>query len=93
MRPRWLRLLGKVRIHGLGNPPTSRSNLTELEAKYDVVASIPGRNPTTLLKIVKAIPKDGSAPEDIVENQDYKLFLEPLPTVTTLLCPMHHALD
>ena len=60
------------------------SNLTDLEAKYHVIASIPGRNPTTLLKIVKAVPKDGSAPENIEENQDYKLFLAPLSTIKLL---------
>ena len=60
------------------------SNLTDLEAKYHVIASIPGRNPTTLLKIVKAMPKDGSAHVNVEENQDYKLFLAPLPTIRLL---------
>ena len=50
--------------------------LNELEEMYEVVATCPGRVPTTALKIVKACPKSGE-PTNIIPDQQYKLFLAP----------------
>lgn len=55
--------------------PAEPTNLRELEEKYEVIASFPGRLPTTTLKIVNAVPKSGGEPQDISEGQVHKLFL------------------
>ena len=52
--------------------PTSAGTLEET---YDIVASFPGRMPTTALKIVKAIPKAGGEAQQIAQDQVYKLFI------------------
>ncbi|CAE6945006.1 unnamed protein product, partial [Symbiodinium sp. CCMP2456] len=54
-----------------GEPTT----LAQLESTYEVVLSVPGRNPTTQLKVGKATPKDGSEPTNIVMEQEHKLFV------------------
>ena len=51
------------------------STAAQLENVYEVVASFPGRFPTTCMKIVKSVPKNGAAPSNIVENQQHKLFI------------------
>ena len=55
--------------------PDEPQTLADLESKYEVVISCPGRFPTTLLKVVKATPKDGGDPTNVSPGQDYKLFL------------------
>ena len=58
--------------------------LDELEARYDVLHSFPGRNANTVLKIVGATEKGQADPKLTVEGQAHKLFLV-LGSVLTLL--------
>ena len=55
-----------------------------LEETYETVASFPGRMPTTALKIVKAIPKAGGEPQQVAQDQLYKLFIAPGLILCTL---------
>ena len=54
-----------------GEPTTS----TELDEVYNVVTQCPGRLPSTMLKVVKAEPKNGDPAANVVEGQVYKLFI------------------
>ena len=65
---------GPSELFWTGEPST----LAELEDKYEVVCSCPGRLPTTMLKIVKAETKAGEA-LNVLPDQKYKLFLAPRP--------------
>ena len=57
--------------------------VNQLEDMYDVVLSVPGRVPTTQLKIVNAAPKgkDLSEASQIVPDQQHKLFIVSAPAV------------
>ncbi|CAE7247969.1 unnamed protein product [Symbiodinium pilosum] len=49
--------------------------LDELDSRYEVVSTCPGRNPQTLLRIVNAKEKGQDETKDVVSGQAHKLFL------------------
>ena len=53
------------------------TTVNQLEETYEVVLSVPGRIPTTQLKIVSAAPKGKPLSEasEIVPEQEHKLFI------------------
>jgi hypothetical protein len=55
--------------------PGEPQTLEELDSRYEKVASGPGRSATTELRIVRATPKDGSEAVEVVNDQQYKLFI------------------
>ena len=54
-----------------GEPTT----VGDLDLAYESVLTIPARAATCQLRVVKATPKDGSDPTNIVEDQKHKLFI------------------
>ena len=53
----------------------------QLEEMYEVVLTVPGRVPTSQLKIVHAVPKGQEAASNIVPDQQHKLFIVSAPAV------------
>ena len=51
------------------------STAVELDNTYEIVTSCQGRLPTTTLRVVKAAPKDGTPATEIMEGQEFKLFI------------------
>ena len=51
------------------------AKLSDLDSMYETVTSCPGRLPTTLIKIVKAIPKGADAATHVEDGQEFKLFI------------------
>ena len=49
--------------------------LDELDARYEVVSTCPGRSPQTLLRIVQATEKGQDEAKNVVSGQAHKLFL------------------
>lgn len=55
--------------------PNEPKTVAELDSIYETIKTCPGRAATTLLKVVKAAPRDGSEARDVAEGQVNKLFI------------------
>ena len=52
--------------------PTSA---TDLEARYEIVLSCPGRSASTQLRVCKAVEKNETVAKNVMPEQLYKLFV------------------